>query len=189
MKPLSGRQRMGTLLAGGVVWWVAAPWLGRDGRRESQQCWEVGISVPTAAAGSQRDWKEDDAVPDPARVADKCKGGGMSSCLGKDPGEGACLCTLNLEVISSESRMSYCNCPSGLFLSRGREVLSFVCTMFITQFPFWLMPCSMLSCPPPSGFYCSFKWGQFGCLAEQAGSVWHQLPFPASKPSKLPVQF
>lgn len=41
-----------------------------------------------------------------------------------------------LEVISSESGMSYCDCPSGLFLSRGKEVLSFVCSMFITQFPF-----------------------------------------------------
>lgn len=38
--------------------------------------------------------------------------------------------------LSNESGMSYCDCPSGLFLSRGREVLSFVCSMFITQFPF-----------------------------------------------------
>lgn len=112
---------MGTLLVG-----------GKDRRGQSQQCWEVGISVPTAATAS---WghQEDKAVPDPVRVADTCKGGGMGCCLGKDP---ARLCTLNLEVIPSESRMSYCDCPSGLFLSRGREVLSFVCSMFITQFPF-----------------------------------------------------
>lgn len=75
-------------------------------------------------------------MPGPERVADMSKGGGTSCCLGRDPGEGACLCTLNLEVISSESGTSYCNCPSGLFLSRGRGVLSFVCSMFITQFPF-----------------------------------------------------
>lgn len=70
MKPLSGRQRMSTLLAGGEVWWVAAPWLGRDRRRESQQCWEERISAPIAATGSWRDQKEDDVVPYPARVAD-----------------------------------------------------------------------------------------------------------------------
>lgn len=60
----------------------------------------------------------------------------MCCDLGKDPGEGAGLCTLNLEMTSSESGTSYSDCLSGLFLSRGREVLSFLCCMFITQFPF-----------------------------------------------------
>lgn len=87
----------------------------------------------SAATGSQGD-QEEDAVPDPEGAADTCKGGGMSCCLGRDPGEGTC--TLNLEVIPSESGTSYCDCPSGLFLSRGREALSFVCSMFITPFPF-----------------------------------------------------
>jgi len=45
------------------------------------------------------------------------------------------LCTLSSKMISSESGTSYCDYPAGLFLSRGREVLSFVCSMFITQFP------------------------------------------------------
>lgn len=60
----------------------------------------------------------------------------MSCGQGKDPVEGECLCTLSSEMISSESGTSYYDCPSGLFLSRGREVLSFVCSVFITQFPF-----------------------------------------------------
>lgn len=57
-------------------------------------------------------------------------GVGMSCVRGKDPGEGEGLRMLSSEVISSESGMSYCGCPSGLFLSRGREVL-FFCAQYV----------------------------------------------------------
>lgn len=121
---------------------MVTPWLGRDrrrercplpsnaGRREAQR-----TSLALEADGIGRGG-EGGAIPDLAGVTQTCKGGGMSCGRGKDPGEGECLSTLSLEVISSESGTSYCACPSGLFLSRGREVLSFVCSMFITQFPF-----------------------------------------------------
>lgn len=44
------------------------------------------------------------------------------------------------------------------FCLSGREASFSLCVMFITQFPFWLMPGSTLSSSSPSGFYCSFKW-------------------------------
>lgn len=186
------RQRVSTLLAGGKVWWVVAPWLGRDKGRDKRR---EATALPHLSNAERQDAQhplvalEDGGIGRrgrfdawPSRSSTRVKKATWVVVMEKTMEK---VNELRGDIqLSSESGMSYY--PSGLFLSRGREVLSFVCSMFITQFPFWLMSCSTLSSPPPSGFYCSFKWGQFGCLAEQAGSVWHQLPLPTSK---SPAQF